>query len=227
MNSEFHAIILAAGSSHRMGFNKLLVKFNGQTVLEKSIARISELKNLKSLTIVSSIANLDTYRSLLSSYSRINFVLGGKTRQESVLKGINFLVDRISQENDFILVHDAARCLLSKEDLINVCKFAKVKKAVSVATKVVDTLKRADRNGLIAESISRENVWQLQTPQIFKAKLLIEAHSNSLKSKIKVTCDASLVNYYNNDVYLYQSKDPNFKLTQESDIELFKKLITN
>lgn len=207
-----------------MGSNKLLLELKGMTVLERTVSTILKTKNLESLVIVSSKDNLENYKSLLSRYSNIDFIVGGKTREESVFNGIEFLVNKINQENDYILVHDAARCLLSVEDLERVCSEVLVKKAISLATKVVDTLKKTDSSLKITESIDRDNAWQMQTPQVFNAKILIDAHFDNKDSNISSTCDASIV-ARNHDVFLCEAKKPNFKLTLESDLELFSKLV--
>lgn len=226
--SNFHAIIPAGGSSQRMGFNKLLHEFSNVSVLVRTLKIILKTKNLSSITIACLESEKENYENLLNkSFEKkdldiITCISGGSTRQESVKNAINSIKEKINQDNDYILIHDAARCLLSNLDLNNLCELALEKKAVSAGSKLVDTIKKVNEKGVVVSSIIRDNIWKIETPQIFNAKAIIEAHLSA--SNIEATDDASLLQE-SLAVYMYQTKCPNFKFTKEEDILVFEAVL--
>ena len=227
--TDVYAIIPAAGSSRRMeGVNKLFIELDGQTVLARTVRNVSGITGLKKIVLVCPPSAIEEYKQRLESelneteYLLIHFVPGGASRQVSVGQGVLALdAFDISWSEDYVLIHDAARCLLSSVEMEQMCAQAYQHKAVTAALPLVDTIKKVDEAGVVSDSISRDNVWCMQTPQIFQAELIKRAH---LEVEKDATDDVTLVQEFC-DVYVCEVKSPNYKLTRPQDENLFEALL--
>ena len=215
---KFGVIITAGGSSARFGSNKLLEKINGKTVIEYSVEAF--LKSDIDEIIVCGGEYLEEVlcHSELVSESvkdkKIRFINGGAVRQESVYNGLNAITC------DYVLIHDGARPMITPEIIKKVKKEVVEKKAVSVMTKTVDTIKEVDQNGKIIRTIDRSKLYNTQTPQAFEYNLIKSAH-DKLKGQ-NYTDDCSMLEASGYDVYMVEGDYRNIKITYPSDIELAK-----
>ena len=123
-------------------------------------------------------------------YKNIKIIEGGKTRQESVFNGLKVL------DSDYVLIHDGARPMITTQIIKNTITSVVEKKAVSVMTKTIDTIKEVDEQGRIIKTIDRSKLYNTQTPQAFEYKLIRQAHETLIDKSF--TDDAGMVEFRGN-----------------------------
>ncbi|MDR2437679.1 MAG: 2-C-methyl-D-erythritol 4-phosphate cytidylyltransferase, partial [Endomicrobium sp.] len=143
---------------------------------------------------------------------------GGKERLDSVKNGLSFIKDDI----DFVAIHDAARPLISRQDVLAVLKDAGKTKAAIAVEKTKDTIKLVSTKERILNTLDRNFLRNAQTPQIFETRLLKKAYSKTMAS---VTDDSQLVERLKVKVSTVETKFPNFKVTTKLDFALAQKLL--
>lgn len=214
------AVIVAAGSSQRMGFDKLSADLGGKSVLEHSINAFERCSEVGEIIVVSSNDRFDWIESF-ESEKMIAVIEGGAQRHFSVLNGIK----RADPSLDLIAVHDGARPLISPVSISTCAAKAAEFGAASLANRVVDTLKRSEPGSTYAsESVCRENLWAMQTPQIFRTEIIHQAYGEVVKKGDVVTDEVSAVQAIGIPVHLVENPEPNFKITVPSDLALAKAL---
>lgn len=142
----------------------------------------------------------------------VRLAAGGEERQDSVLRGLQ------EARGDFIAVHDAARPFIDADVVQAAVKAAIEHGASIVATPATDTLKRVDPDGWIVTTIPREDVWLAQTPQVFRAELLRDAHSAALRSNLRLTDESALVERLGFRVHVVRGNPENRKITTAEDL---------
>lgn len=150
-----------------------------------------------------------------------NIVESGKTRQASVFNGINAAAD--AANNDLIVVHDAARPLLPQSVLTNAIKTAGVKGNALVCLKARDTLIKG--KAVVENYIDRDEIFYVQTPQIFPYSVMRKAMQNAIKNNFTGTDESMLVRQLGEKVNIVDGSVYNFKITTADDIEMFESLI--
>ena len=157
-----------------------------------------------------------------SAAKKFVVVTGGASRQESVRRGIEAAQKLIrNPEEAIVAVHDCARCLVSEEIIKRAIDGALKFDAVTVAVPVIDTIKRANQEGLIVETLDRSALWQIQTPQVFRFRLLQQAHVTSINN---ATDDAALVEQIA-PVRLVEGSRRNIKVTTPEDLLIAEALL--
>ena len=144
----------------------------------------------------------------------IEVVLGGEERSDSVGNALA----RVQSDVDFIAIHDAARPCLAGEWVDRVFSAAEKDGAAILGIRVTSTLKRVDGSGRISETVSRENLWQAQTPQVFRRQLLIDAFAQ--RDNNTATDEAQLVEQAGHSVTMVEGSAINLKITTKSDLRL-------
>jgi len=140
---------------------------------------------------------------------------GGAERHLSVANGLA----AISPHAELILIHDAARPLVSQADILSTLSAARTHGAASLARRVTETLKRTDSEGLTQSPVSRENLWLVETPQVFKADLIQSAYRHILQEGLSVTDETSALEAISIKTQLIASTSPNPKITTPADLE--------
>lgn len=219
MQRDLGVILPAAGSGSRLGYGipKALVPLGSKTILEHSLRRFLDFPRTHSIVI----AYPKTYRSefqkivsgLETGEVSIALVEGGEERQDSISNALGLL-----PELKWVAVHDAARPYLTAELISKTLADAETYGSAVAAVPVRDTLKRGDRNGLVVETIDRSAMWSIQTPQVFERELLMEAYKKAENDELKVTDDASMVEYYGKEVKLTLGDHRNIKITYPEDL---------
>jgi 2-C-methyl-D-erythritol 4-phosphate cytidylyltransferase len=219
------AIIPAGGKGIRSGYSapKQYLKFNGKEL----IAHTLEVFQKNTLVNEILIAAHPDYFSIIEKLKKkfnlnkiSQIVKGGNERQDSVY---NALASLEAKENDLIIVHDAARPLLSQKILTNAINLAKRKGNAVVCIKAKDTLIKG--KDYVVSYINREDVYYVQTPQIFTYKDLMEAIETAYKKNFWGTDESMLVKRLGKEIFIAEGSPLNFKITTKEDIEMFKKLI--
>jgi 2-C-methyl-D-erythritol 4-phosphate cytidylyltransferase len=210
------AIIVAAGSSSRMsGVDKLLAPLGGKPLIAYSIEAFATHDAIDEVVVVTSEPNLEAVSKLADGRARV--VLGGKRRRDSVLIGL-----RAVDGCDYVVVHDAARPLVDAAMIDEALRGAEEVGASLCAVPVSDTVKRADSTGKVSSTVTREGLWLAQTPQAFRADLLLRAHETI---DIDVTDDAALIELLGEPVKLVMGSARNIKVTLPEDLALAEALI--
>jgi len=217
------AIIPAAGTGTRYSTTraKLLENLNGQPVIIHTLKKICSINEIESLIVCTSQDLIDEIKYLVRKFELEKVkevILGGKTRQQSVFFGLQ----RATQyKPDFVLIHDGARPLVSEEILHTGLDFAVKKGACIAAVPTKDTIKKADISShLIKETLNRNELWNIQTPQIFKFSELLKAHE--LFKANDFTDDAALIGKVGIQAYVYEGSYKNIKITTEEDLLIAK-----
>ncbi|WP_295627493.1 2-C-methyl-D-erythritol 4-phosphate cytidylyltransferase [uncultured Nitrosomonas sp.] len=227
--TKFFTLIPAAGSGSRMSSElpKQYLSLNNKPMIYHSINTLYHNQLITSIFVVLAPDDCDWIRHDWSEFSSKLIVLncGGATRAESVLNGLTTARQKgLIDTNDWILVHDAARpCLTAAqlEKLINELTLDEVGGLLAVP--VSDTLKRSNIESRVAHTEPRENLWQAQTPQMFRHELLIKALQNA--EKLHITDDASAIEALGFHPKLIQSDAYNFKVTYPKDLALAELII--
>lgn len=218
----FWAVIPAAGVGARMAADrpKQYLQLGGLTILEHSLNCFLDHPQLKGLVI--SLAVDDPYWPTLacSADSRIQRVAGGQERADSVLNALLHLHAQGAHDDDWVLVHDAARPNLSRGDLDKLLyELADDPVGGLLAVPARDTLKRADSNGRVTETVDRSLIWQAYTPQMFRLGALHRALADSLVSDVSITDEASAIEWAGQSPRLIEGRSDNIKVTRPEDLE--------
>jgi 2-C-methyl-D-erythritol 4-phosphate cytidylyltransferase len=155
----------------------------------------------------------------ISKVSRI--LKGGRERQDSVRSGINALED----EHHIVIIHDGVRPFITEEILHAVISEAFKERAVTVGVPVKDTVKTVDDNGWVAETLDRNRLWLIQTPQAFTRDIIQKAYEDAYKDHYYGTDDASLVERIGINVKVIHGSYDNIKITTKNDLVLAEVLI--
>lgn len=222
-NAYVGVIIPAAGSGSRMGgVYKPLEKICGKEILYYSLDTFEKSSEV-SFVVIS--AREDKTGEIGDLCKKYNFnkvkriVVGGKERQESVENA--FKCGLFDDENvSHVAVHDAARPLFDTEMAKEVFAKALEKGNAVCASKVRDTVKRTDEAGCVTDGVDRDNLWLIQTPQVFEKKLYERALDNAKKKDFLATDDSSLVSLLGEKVHLCETPSYNIKITYPDDVKM-------
>jgi 2-C-methyl-D-erythritol 4-phosphate cytidylyltransferase/2-C-methyl-D-erythritol 2,4-cyclodiphosphate synthase len=204
-------IIPAGGSGERLGAKipKALVQLAGKTLIEHAVANMAPIAN--QIIVASPAGYEEQFQNLLGS--EVTVVTGGLSRTLSVKKALA----HVEKENEYILVHDAARALASTDLAMRVIDSLRAgEKAVIPGLAVSDTIKRVDADNYVTKTPTRSKLRSIQTPQGFSRKVLIKAH----KSPDDVTDDAGLVEDRGVDVKVIAGEERAMKITTMNDLAI-------
>ena len=212
------AIIVAAGKGKRMNssVSKQFMTVGGLNLLERSIIKFDLCEFIKKIIIVSSKENIEKCRKICEEFclnSIYEVIEGGAERQDSVYNGIN----ATNGDFEYVMIHDAARPFVDKDTIERVFKCVLVDKACIPAVPVKDTIKKADKNNIAKETLKRDELWAVQTPQAFSYDIIKKAY-DSLVDGTKVTDDASVVELIGLNVKIVEGSYFNIKITTPEDL---------
>lgn len=225
--NKIAAVIVAGGSGSRMGtkVKKQYLKLKGKEILAHTVERFSTIAQIEEIIVVTSEEDIDYVTMLLRDKYKIKkikaVVAGGKERQDSCWNGIR----SVSKKIDYIMVHDAARPLISETVIEASIEKVKEVKACIVAVPVKDTIKQADQDGKIINTPNRESLWAVQTPQTFEKELLMNAYKEAYIKKVKATDDSMIVEAFGEVVHIVKGEYTNIKITTPEDLLLAERLI--
>jgi 2-C-methyl-D-erythritol 4-phosphate cytidylyltransferase len=213
------AIIVAAGSSRRVGFDKLFTPIAGKPVIAHTIAAFERSPSVNQIIIV---AREDRHAAIQEIVRDEKFrkvcavVAGGEHRQDSVQAGLQSL----GKDARYVAVHDAARPLVTSDQIELV--FAKCREvgAATLAEPISDTIKRAGSDMVVSDSVDRSRLYAMQTPQIFERALLDEGYRAVAAKKSAVTDEVSVAEQLGRKIALVVSDQLNFKITFARDLPL-------
>jgi 2-C-methyl-D-erythritol 4-phosphate cytidylyltransferase len=218
------AIIVAAGASERMGFDKLFAPLGGKPLVAHTIDAFERTSCVDEIVLIGRSDSLSELRKLLGPKTKVRHVIaGGTERHDSVRIGL----DHIDARADFVAVHDAARPLITPAKITRVFEVCREHGAAALAEPVTDTLKRANDELIVTESVNRDQLFAMQTPQIFARELLLQAYEAVAAKRISVTDEVSAVEQLGRKVVLVPNQDFNFKITYPRDFPLAEFVFTH
>jgi len=222
------AVILAAGSGSRFDDSraKQFVEIDGVSVLVRSAMAFEKSSLIDEIVVVTRQADIDGCRNILKSsgISKLTRVIaGGDTRQKSAKLGF----DAVNPACDFVAIHDAARCLLTVGMIEAVMESAYVNGAAACASRAVDTVKRTNGADMITETVDRENLWLVQTPQVFMADMYRAASYMAEKDNVSATDDCALAERLGFKVQLVDCGRTNLKITYPEDIIIAEAILAS
>ncbi len=227
-DGDLWVVIPAAGLGTRMAADrpKQYLMLAGRTVLEHTLACFAEHPRVRGIVLAIALDDPFWPDLVLDVELPVHIVPGGEERAQSVLNALDLLA-ALGQPSDWVLVHDAARPNLARQDLDRLV--AEVEQdAVGgiLAVPVRDTMKRADGGGRIAHTEPREGLWHALTPQMFRLGLLRDALRRALEAGARVTDEASALEYAGLHPLLVEGRADNIKITRPEDLELAEFFLT-
>jgi 2-C-methyl-D-erythritol 4-phosphate cytidylyltransferase len=216
--SGIPVIIVAAGASSRMkGTNKQLTLLGGIPVIIRTLMVFENSKDISNIILVVRDEDLFEIQMLTQKYmitKLSDIVCGGKTRQESVLKGFS----RLKESDNAVLIHDGARPLVDSKIISSVVLALENCDAVTCAVKVKDTIKEIDQNGKVIKTLARENLVSVQTPQGVNVAKYLEAVKNV--DVANFTDDTSIMEAAGHNVFVVEGSYKNIKITTKEDVNM-------
>ncbi len=213
------AIIVAAGDSRRMGFDKLFAAIAGKPVIAHTIHAFERASSVSDIIVVARADRCGEIKAIVGdeNFKKVRSIIpGGKHRQDSVHAGLAHL----DLATRYVAVHDAARPLITAEQIDRVFEQCRIHAAAGLAEPINDTLKRADANLTVAGSVDRHQLYAMQTPQIFERQLIENAYRGVYAENASVTDEVSAVERLGRKIVLVLNDDYNFKVTYPRDLPL-------
>ncbi len=210
-------VLVAAGSGSRMeGVHKILYPLDGIPVFIRSLIPFEQSHLIGEIIVVARQEDLEEISKLCVEYKlkKVRAVItGGESRTESVQNGL----EAVSPKAELIAIHDGARPFVTQEVISQVITRAKRCSAAAPAIPVKDTIKTA-KGAIIEQTLPREELFAVQTPQVFEAALIKVAIGNALKEKRIITDDCSAVEQLGVRVALTKGSEENIKVTTQMDL---------
>jgi 2-C-methyl-D-erythritol 4-phosphate cytidylyltransferase len=222
-------VVPAAGIGARMGSDlpKQYLLLNNTTILEHTLTRLLQLPHL--IGIVVAVSDSDSYWNNLSvsQHPLIHAIQGGAERADSVLNGLQFLQGKL-QDQDWVLVHDAARPCVTLSNIVRLCETLQDDEVGGIlAIPVSDTIKNVAADVSILNTVDRRPLWQAQTPQLFRYKLLRDCLVQTLERKENITDEASALELCGFTPKVVEGRSDNIKITRPDDLPLAAFILRN
>ncbi len=214
------AIIVAAGKSERMGTgtDKAFLSLVNKPVVAWSLLAFERCASIDRIILVVRKDQILAAKAVARMFgiSKLQTVIaGGARRQESVQAGLA----ACDVDTRIVVVHDGARPCITSAVIGEVVKLAKRAGVATVGRRMIDTVKRVEKGTTVSETVERAKLWTVQTPQAFQVKILRDAYK-ALKAGVEVTDDCQAVELAGGEVKIYESREPNFKITTVEDLQL-------
>ena len=210
----YSVVLLCAGKGKRTGlsYNKMLYKMNDRTVYEMTLDIFLKDQRCEQVIVVTSPVERESFQELVCD-ERIEFVDGGKERQDSVYQGLQRV------KAPYVFIHDGARPYLKQESIDALLECLKDHQACLLMVPCKDTIKKVV-DGKVVETLARSELMQAQTPQAFSSQLIQEAYQKGIEQGYNATDDAQMVETFTNeDVYIVMGDYENTKITTSEDLK--------
>lgn len=222
MNS---ALILAGGRGKRMGsdVSKQFIIVKGRPILYYTIKKFMDNRNISKIVLVLPKDEIEyCKKNVIDKYSlKVDYIVeGGKERQDSVYNGLEVLED-----TSIVLIHDGARPFVTDKIIDDGIGYANRYGSAAPGVTPKDTIKVRNEESFSAETLRRDILVAIQTPQIFKLDIIKECHRKVKKEGIIVTDDTMVVEKYGHKVYLYDGDYKNIKITTPEDLIIARSMI--
>ena len=211
------AVIVAAGSSQRMGSDKLMINLGEIPVLARTLKVFQESPLVDEIVVVTRQDKLQETADLCKEYGieKVSRVIsGGNTRTESALCGVS----EVSSSAKLIAIHDGARPLVTQDLILRTVYAAADFMAAAPAVACVDTLKAVDKDGCIIGTVDRETTLRIQTPQVFRAELIKGALTKAVEKGLTLTDDCAAAEMMGVRAKTVLGDEDNIKITTPRDL---------
>ena len=217
-----YAIILAAGKGKRMNnkVNKILLLLNEKPIIEHAIRPFEDSILIDKIVVVASKEDIIDLDRIIrkNKFDKVKKIIeGGERRQDSVYNGIKFLED--AKEDEIVIIHNAANPFVSTSLIEEAIESAREHGACAVAVKAKDTIKEVDEDNFVTRTLDRRRLWQMQTPQAAKYRLLVKAFIKAYNDGYYGTDDVELIERLGEKVKIIECNSENFKITTLIDFE--------
>ncbi len=217
------AVIVAAGNGTRMKSekSKQLIEVNDIPVIAHTMMAFEKSKYIDEIIIVTREDDILIISDIAREFkiSKVtNIVTGGATRTDSVKKGLSVAI------NKYVAIHDGARPCIKTEHIDKTVQKAMETGAAALGCPVTDTLKKVDENGIIIDTVSRENLWAIQTPQVFDKELILKAYREG--NTQGATDDCMLLESIGVKVTIVEGDRSNIKVTVQEDVGLVSSILS-
>ena len=222
---KIHVLIAAAGSGTRFDDKSDVPKqyqdLAGKPVLKRTVEAFLSIAGISSIQCIINPEHKKLYDKAIDGLRISNSIEGSNSRKKSITNGLKNIHE--VKNEDIILIHDGARPLISKDNILELIASLNNNQAASLARPVSETLRKGDKDNC-SELVSRDNLWAMQTPQAFRYKDILKAHNNA-DANTEHTDDTSLATAIGIDVKLIQGSAENIKITTKDDLAMAEKLI--
>jgi 2-C-methyl-D-erythritol 4-phosphate cytidylyltransferase len=215
MNRHITAIIVAAGSSNRMGIDKTFAEIGGRPLIAWSVDVCQDSASISNIVLVLNSKNINPGKELCSvmNWTKVSQICtGGDRRQDSVKNGLDMI-----NNSDWVLIHDGARPFITDNMITRGIAAAMDTGAAIAAVPVKDTIKQSNKDLIIEKTLQRNLLWAVQTPQIYRFDIITKAYSMFDE---EVTDDATMVEKSGNKVKIYMGSYNNIKVTTPEDVAI-------
>ncbi len=223
MEKRADAVIVAAGCGIRSGLSypKQFFEVGGRPVLAYTAEAFLSYEGVKSVVIVLPEENFEEYRAYMQKFTdsdRVKYVCGGKERMNSVYNGLLALEE---DHAPVVLIHDGVRPFVTERIITDCIESAERFGTALAAVKVTDTVKRV-KNGIVADTVDREELYLAQTPQAFLYELIIAAYDTAFDEGKSFTDDCGVCENIGARIRIVNGSKDNIKLTLPEDFEKLK-----
>ena len=215
-NTTCSVVVVAAGSSTRMGTDKLYLDLNGIPVLARTLLAFEQCDFVDEIVLVTRQENLDKAAALCREYGIHKVekvIIGGKTRNESALAGLS----SIQRGAKLVLIHDGARPLVTEQIIYGAMHAAALYKCAAPAVAVTDTVKEK-RGDVVERTLDRNRLVAIQTPQAFVPEIIKAALTKAIREGKEYTDDCAAVEAMGVQIHLSEGSYENIKITRPADI---------
>jgi 2-C-methyl-D-erythritol 4-phosphate cytidylyltransferase len=225
-NFKTAAVLVCAGSGSRMKGvcqDKLMLEFSGKPIVVHTIGAYDRAEEIDLIVLVAKEEKIPFYQQFKAMYNiekEIMVVAGGATRMESVLNGAKL----VPEGYDFIAIGDGARPMIRPQEIDATIREAYQSGAAALGVYITDTVKRV-ADGKILETLPREELVGIQTPQVFRRNEYLKTATMAMQSGASFTDDASIYEYYKKPVSFVEGRRDNLKITAPEDILLMRGLM--
>jgi 2-C-methyl-D-erythritol 4-phosphate cytidylyltransferase len=219
------AVIVAAGRGRRMGFDKIFAPLHGKPVLYWSLRAFQDAPEVDEIVVVTRDDAIEHVQRLaqVEKLTKMAMVVpGGAERHLSVWNGLQAVnIDGC----EFVAIHDGARPLVTPKIISECLAMAEKHGAACCAAPIPDTVKRASYENMVTDSVDRQNLWAMQTPQIFSSGLILQAYAALMAHNEMVTDEVSAIQKIGKRVALLKNEEYNFKITFPRDLPLAEQVM--
>lgn len=225
-NFYVSCIVAAGGKGSRMGaeINKIFLDLCDIPVIAHTLKVLNDCDLINEIIIVTAECDLPGCNDIVKEFgfSKVKTItVGGKERQDSVSNGIR----EVSDNADIVMVHDAARPLVTNENLIEVINAAIEYGAAALGVPEKNTLKQVDENGFIVKTIDRNNVYAIHTPQVFTKNVIEQIYKNAYEQNISATDDCALAEIMDVKIKMVEDSYENIKITTQDDLVIAEQIL--
>ncbi|CAB5501928.1 2-C-methyl-D-erythritol 4-phosphate cytidylyltransferase (EC [Bathymodiolus thermophilus thioautotrophic gill symbiont] len=223
MTDQCFLIVPASGIGVRMNAEKpkqYLKLENGLSVLDQVLETLLGMMQIKACVVAIAQNDTEFKKSTFANHTKLlATAVGGEQRFHSVISALNVLRP-FAQDEDWVLVHDAARPCIKANEVIKLIEQLKDNPVGGLlATQVVDTIKQS-RGNIVEGTLDRSKLWQAQTPQMYRFGVLSKALENVIKNNLMITDEASSMEHLGLESVLISASKSNLKITTPEDLEL-------